>query len=290
MEDLKITRQAKHVADYDIIVAGGGVAGVAAAVAAARQGKRVLLIEKSIGLGGLATAGLIDLFVPMCNGRGAQICRGMAQEMLELAVKYGYDTLPEAWRERKPEAGERTRYQTRFSAAIFTLVLTEFVRKAGVDILFDSMITEPVMEGKVCKGLVVENETGCGFYEAGYVIDATGSGDVLYRAGVPMIEGENYHTYMTFGTDTELHRPGTWRCCMGIGMAAARRISMGGGSRRESGSGEAPQQRRLRNMWWKTIWNAWRRSKEMTVLGVRSWRSRPCPSCGKSGISMAITR
>lgn len=58
---------------YDVIVAGGGVAGVAAAVEAARDGKKVMLLEKSTRLGGLATLGLINLFVSMCNGRGKQI-------------------------------------------------------------------------------------------------------------------------------------------------------------------------------------------------------------------------
>ena len=77
-------------AHYDIIVAGGGVGGAAAAVQAAREGKRVLLVEKSQKLGGLATLGLVNFFVPMCNGRGKQIIFGMAEEMLRLSIKYGY--------------------------------------------------------------------------------------------------------------------------------------------------------------------------------------------------------
>ena len=83
---------------YDIIVLGGGVAGVAAALSAKREGKNVLLIEKSLTLGGLATIGLINLFVPMCNGRGKQIIFGMAEELLRLSVQYGYDTIPDEWR------------------------------------------------------------------------------------------------------------------------------------------------------------------------------------------------
>ena len=201
--NIKIDRKAHYVADYDIIVAGGGVAGVAAAVSARRMGKRVLLIEKSIGLGGLATAGLINLFVPMCNGRGRQIIKGMAEELLELAVRYGYDTIPEVWQNGEPQKGERIRYETRFSAPIFTLALTEFVKEEGVELLFDSVITEPVMEDHVCRGLVVENKTGCQFYGAKMVIDTTGDGDVLYRAGVPTVQGKNYHTYLTMGANIE---------------------------------------------------------------------------------------
>ena len=90
---------------YDIAVAGGGVAGVAAAVEAARCGKKVVLIEKSTQLGGLATIGLINFFVPMCNGRGTQIIKGMADEFLRLSVKYGFDSIPADWQNGEPGQG-----------------------------------------------------------------------------------------------------------------------------------------------------------------------------------------
>ena len=196
-------RTATREKEYDVIVAGGGVAGVAAAVSARRQGKSVLLIEKTIGLGGLATGGLINLFVPLCNGRGVQIIKGMAEELLRLSVKYGYDTIPKAWKEGEPGENEKTRYITKFSAPIFTMALTEFVTREGVELLFDTLITEPVMEGRRCLGLIVENKTGCQFYGAKMVVDATGDGDVLFRAGVPMVQGQNFHTYFTKGVNLE---------------------------------------------------------------------------------------
>lgn len=198
---MNIERQANHVKDYDIIVAGGGVAGVAAAVSARRMGKSVLIIEKTIGLGGLATSGLINIFVPMCNGRGIQIIKGMAEEMLRVAIKYGYDSIPEPWKKGEPGNGEKTRYETRFSAPIFTLALTEFAVDAGADILFDTVITAPIMENNICKGVVVENKTGCEFYGAKMVVDTTGDADVMFRAGVPTVDGKNYHTYLTMGAD-----------------------------------------------------------------------------------------
>lgn len=193
----RIEKDAAHVADYDVIVAGGGLAGVAAAVSAKRMGKSVLLIEKTVGLGGLATTGLVNLFVPMCNGRGVQIIKGMAEELLRLSIKYGYDTIPEPWKNGEPGQGKtNARYITNFSAPIFTMVLTEFVKGEGVDLLFDTIITEPVMKDGVCSGLIVENKTGCQFYGAKMVIDTTGDADVLYRAGVPTVQGQNFHTYM----------------------------------------------------------------------------------------------
>ena len=78
---IEVKESVPHAGSYDVIVAGG-VAGAAAAVAAARGGARVLLTEKTVNLGGLATTGLINLFVPLCNGRGKQIITGMAEEFL----------------------------------------------------------------------------------------------------------------------------------------------------------------------------------------------------------------
>ena len=201
---MRIERAAAHAGDYDIIVAGGGVAGVAAAVTAARLGKKTLLIEKTVGLGGLATTGLINLFVPMCNGRGVQIIKGMAEELLRLSIKDGYDTIPEEWRYGEPGFGKtNVRYVTRFSAPIFTMALTELVKNEGVDVLFDTVIIQPVMEGNVCRGLAVENKTGCEYYSAKMIVDTTGDADVLYRAGVPTVQGGNFHSYFTMGADVE---------------------------------------------------------------------------------------
>ena len=107
---------------YDIAVAGGGVAGVAAAVEAARAGKKVVLIEKATQLGGLGTIGLINFFVPMCNGRGTQIIKGMADEFLRLSIKYGFDSLPEDWQKGEPGQGNSNqRLVSRYSAPIFSL-------------------------------------------------------------------------------------------------------------------------------------------------------------------------
>ena len=73
MSAIEFSKKLEPKGEYDVIVCGGGVAGVSAALSAKERGKSTLLIEKSILLGGLATLGLINLFVPMCNGRGKQI-------------------------------------------------------------------------------------------------------------------------------------------------------------------------------------------------------------------------
>ena len=62
---------------YDVIVVGGGVAGVAAAVASARNGAKTLLLEKTVVLGGLGTQGLISWYEPLCNGEGKLLIAGI---------------------------------------------------------------------------------------------------------------------------------------------------------------------------------------------------------------------
>ena len=71
---------------YDVIVAGGGIAGISAALAARRQGARVLLIEREYMLGGLATLGLITIYLPLCDGEGHLVSRGIAEELLHLSI------------------------------------------------------------------------------------------------------------------------------------------------------------------------------------------------------------
>lgn len=197
---------------YDLIVAGGGVAGVAAAVQAARAGKHVLLIEKAQKLGGLATLGLINYFVPMCNGRGKQIIFGMAEEMLRMSITYGYGGIDPAFEngrisdEKLSEyaaKGEKPpRYQTKYPAEIFALQLTEMCVSNGVDLMFDSVLSVPVTEevgGRtVIKGVVIENKSGREYYTADMFVDATGDCDLVYRAGIPTAERGNFHTYIGF--------------------------------------------------------------------------------------------
>lgn len=196
---MEIVREVTVHEGFEVIVSGGGVAGTAAAVAAARAGKRVLLIEKNCVLGGLATSGLINLFVPMCNGRGRKIIFGMVDEFVSRAIRHGYDRTPPEWRDGKSPASTTSRYAVWFSPQIFALELAALLEECGVRVMFDTRITEVVMSGGHCRGVVVENVSGAGFYPAQVVIDATGDATVLHRAGVPTVEGRNFFTYCAHG-------------------------------------------------------------------------------------------
>lgn len=189
---------------YDIAVAGGGVAGVAAAVEAARSGKKVVLIEKATQLGGLATIGLINFFVPMCNGRGTQIIKGMADEFLRLSVKYGFDSIPEDWHSGEPGQGNTNqRLVSRYSAPIFSLALCELLHNLDVDILYDTVVTGAETRDGHISALSLFNKSGHIRCEAKVFIDATGDSDVLHFAGVPTVTGGNYHTYQGFHATLE---------------------------------------------------------------------------------------
>ena len=84
--------------DYDIAVCGGGFGGISAALAAARMGKKVVLFEKQYMLGGLGTAGLVTIYLPLCDGYGKQVSFGIAEELFRLSISYGAEArYPANW-------------------------------------------------------------------------------------------------------------------------------------------------------------------------------------------------
>ena len=197
MESYIFTKKLDVKKKYDVIVCGGGVAGAAAAYSAAKRGNSVLLLEKTTILGGLATTGLINLFVPMCNGRGKQIIFGLAEKWLRDSALYGYDTIPEPWKNGEPTEYTEVRYVQRYSPYIFAYQLAADMVSVGVDILFDCIGVEPVLDGDRCQGVVTESKSGLELYACKVLIDTTGDADLLRAAGVPIRKGENFFTYCT---------------------------------------------------------------------------------------------
>jgi len=84
------------------------------------------------------------------------------------------------------------------------MALDKYLQENNVDILLDTLVTFPVMEGSVCKGIVAEAREGRVFYGTKVVVDATGDASVLYQAGVPTVEGENFLSYVAHFTSYEL--------------------------------------------------------------------------------------
>jgi hypothetical protein len=209
MEDnqITVTQKGKHITEkltpkvcgeYDVTVVGGGVAGVAAALAASRQGAKTLLLEKQVVLGGLATAGHIAIYLPLCDGMGNKVIGGIAEELLWESIRYGGGNLPPEWKGRPTCAATQKRYQTDFNVPAFVLALDRVVGEAGVDLLFDTVFCAPVMKNGRCKAVIVENKSGRQAYLCRAVVDATGDADVLVRAGVPYAEQDNMLTYWAY--------------------------------------------------------------------------------------------
>ena len=200
------TREVPVKEEYDLIVCGGGVAGIAAALAGARQGIKVMLAEKSTMLGGLATLGLINWYEPLCDGEGRIMSSGIAEELLLLSIKYGYSNLGEQWKPRIESRSRdftaengKPRYAARFNPMVFALSLNEILINEGIELRYDMIASYPVMEGQTCKGVIVESAGGREFFPAKVVADATGDADIAARAGIPCRSGSNYLTYIGHG-------------------------------------------------------------------------------------------
>lgn len=184
---------------YDVVVVGGGIGGIAAAVAASRAGAKTILLEKQINLGGLGTVGLISWYEPLCDGKGKKMIAGIGEELIKLSIKYGFDNLHEDWGGKSKNKRSTNRYATFYSPMTFSLALDEYVRASDVNIRFDTHATYPVMNGNVCLGIMAETVSGKEFYPAKMVVDATGDASVCHRAGMPTMDGENVLVYVAHG-------------------------------------------------------------------------------------------
>ncbi|MDD5727141.1 MAG: FAD-dependent oxidoreductase, partial [Victivallales bacterium] len=175
---------------YEIAVVGGGIAGVSAALAAARSGKKTVLLEKTILLGGLATSGLVYLYLPLCDGSGTQVTFGICEELIKLSVKYGPGEIPASWNDKNNP--ERQRYRCVFSPASFMLSLDEVLQEAGVDIWLDTLVCDARLNSENrLEAIEVENESGRGIIEADCFVDASGSGIAARRAGAQYTDENN---------------------------------------------------------------------------------------------------
>lgn len=173
--------------EYDIAVCGGGFAGISAALAAARMGKKVVLFEKEYMLGGLGTAGLITIYLPLCDGYGHQVSFGIAEELLKLSIKYGAeDRYPENWLDGKGTRTENDkRYLVQYNPQLFAILAEQLLIENGVSVMYGSYVVDVETENKKINALYVENKSGRTRYGIRSVVDATGDCDIAQFSGVP---------------------------------------------------------------------------------------------------------
>jgi len=166
-------------AEYDVIVCGGGLGGVAAAIAAARAGAKTLLIERNSFLGGVATAGMCCSIFNCYYTGDAQRRLGSTGICVEVA-----DALAAA-------TGYGRKWHTHKGHIIYDiergkLVLQDLVAAAGADMLLQTWTAGAIMENGAVRGVIVETKTGREAIRSKVVVDATGDADIATRAGAPV--------------------------------------------------------------------------------------------------------
>lgn len=188
----------------DLVVVGGGPAGIAAAVAGARNGLKVALLERYPYLGGLASGGMVLVLDDMCNGTEVSV-RGLCAEMIERLERRGLAvTPPEAeWRSDPALWRKWSRwgvfdfhshvkpqpicYATAFDPDGYKSIANDMVGEAGIELRLHSWFSRAIVEDGRIRGVVCESKEGRHAVLGEIVVDATGDLDVAAAAGAPFI-------------------------------------------------------------------------------------------------------
>lgn len=176
----------------DVIVVGGGPAGMCAAIAAAREGVSVLLVEQSGSCGGMATKGMVGPFMTCYDSKGENmIIRGLFEEIVNRMVAKGFAIHPAEVRQGTGftswiKVGHD--HVTPFEPEGLKLIIDEMLTEAGVKIMYHTNFLRCVMENNTITGILVSSKRGLERIDGKVIIDCTGDGDVAHLAGAPMME------------------------------------------------------------------------------------------------------
>jgi len=155
--------------DADVLVVGGGIAGVMAAAAAGRTGARTLLVERFGSLGGTGTAAMMNLFyVPYAASRG------LVRELFDRLIARG-GAIPGDFVVYDPE--------------LYKVTALEMLAEADVRVLLHTLVGDVVLDGRTLRGIVVENKSGRQAILSRVAVDASGDADLAARAGAPYVKG-----------------------------------------------------------------------------------------------------
>src|SRR5215210_7585856 len=186
-------------AETEVLVIGGGSAGVAAAVAAARNGAEVILVERLGYLGGLATGGLIILLLTLDDGQGRQVIGGLCHELTDRVASRGAAHFPphsewgsgnealvlrdQRWGLVCGHGPHRMRYSVAYDPEEFKFALNQMVEEAKVKLLLHAYACDAVVENNRVTGVTFQSKSGRFAILAKVVIDASGDGDIFTSAG-----------------------------------------------------------------------------------------------------------
>ncbi|MGE0699704.1 MAG: FAD-dependent oxidoreductase [Hyphomicrobiaceae bacterium] len=210
-------------AECDVLVVGGGPAGTAAAVSAARLGADTMLVERYNHLGGLSTGGLVIWIDRMSDWDGRHVIQGFANEVMERLPKGALAGPPrEAWGSKDAATaaywaqrtaafhGTVTWSPTLDPEALKTLSM-QLVVESKVRLLLHAWAAAPIMDGNRVGGMIFESKEGRQAVKAKVVVDTTGDADLIARTGAPLAtdidEGDIHHcintAFMLGGVDME---------------------------------------------------------------------------------------
>ena len=203
-----LTRSIPVDSEYDLIVAGGGPAGSAAAVCAARLGARVLLVEATGCLGGMGTSGLVNAFDPMTDGT-RNIAAGFIKEVVETMYARGFlgpHVTPAHW-------NKEYHCWTPFSAEGLKIILDELATAAGVEVRFFTRLVDVDADAatKRVNGAIIHNIEGFRYVPAKMFIDCTGDAVLADLAGVPCREAGRDTPRIMASTLASLHAGIDWK-------------------------------------------------------------------------------
>lgn len=202
-------REVSVIADADVAVIGGGNAGAIAAIAAARTGARTVLVERFADLGGVPTVGrCVHWSNTFVDSDLRRTIKGIASEALERLVAMGGTHASSV---HAALAGEmKTPKFIMTDPQLFSLLLLEMNDEAGVQMLLGTYCTDvitadgdaseagdPADPGREITAIIVENKQGSGAIRAKVFIDATGEGDIAFKAGAPCITDPAHQAIMT---------------------------------------------------------------------------------------------
>jgi ribulose 1,5-bisphosphate synthetase/thiazole synthase len=174
-------------ANVDVLVCGGGPAGIGAAIAAARTGAHTLLLENLGSLGGVGSNAIMNRLGPF-HDQEKMIIGGIPMEILKglVALDGAIMPRPVVWTR---ETNNRPEYWAPFDPEILKVLLDRMTEEAGVKLLFNTRVVGTIVNNGSVSGVFIESKSGREAVRAKIVIDATGDGDVAALAGAPYEKG-----------------------------------------------------------------------------------------------------
>jgi hypothetical protein len=190
-------QEVRVLAEAEVVVVGGGPGGHSAAIAAARNGAKTVLVERYGHLGGMATGGIVIQIPHMSDGSKEQQIAGLCQEWIDRLEPIGGVLVPRRedvgssdeklvsqWRRFMGNVNRgRIEYTAWVDPELLKCILNDMVEEAGVKLLLHSWGTRAIVEDNAVKGIVFESKSGRQAILGKIIIDGTGDGDLLPSAG-----------------------------------------------------------------------------------------------------------